>query len=206
MAVDAVIDIVKAAADASGQTISHGLVRMLTKLSAHAEPATSRRGRPPTPRCASRCRQPAERVGAGRSQPGRLRQAAAVPGHDVGRAPAEPARRRGETGPRRCGWCRCSSRSATPGPLVDRAVDQRRASRAGGAQPLVALLDQAPEGSTAAAERLLVARLTQPLAIAPSRSREPLDELREPRLPDAVAANRRLRDAARRAGLVGGAV
>lgn len=37
MAVDAVIDIVKAAADASGQTISHGLVRMLSKLAAHAE-------------------------------------------------------------------------------------------------------------------------------------------------------------------------
>ncbi len=37
MAVDAVIDIVKAAADASGQTISHGLSRMLSKLAAHAE-------------------------------------------------------------------------------------------------------------------------------------------------------------------------
>ena len=37
MAVDAVLDIVRAAADASGQTISHGLVRMLSKLAAHAE-------------------------------------------------------------------------------------------------------------------------------------------------------------------------
>ncbi len=37
MAVDAVIEIVKAAADASGQTISHGLVRMLSKLAMHAE-------------------------------------------------------------------------------------------------------------------------------------------------------------------------
>ena len=37
MAVDAVIEIVKAAADASGQTISHGLVRMLSKLALHAE-------------------------------------------------------------------------------------------------------------------------------------------------------------------------
>jgi HEAT repeat protein len=37
MAVDAVLEIVKAAADASGQTISHGLVRMLKKLAAHAE-------------------------------------------------------------------------------------------------------------------------------------------------------------------------
>ena len=37
MAVDAVIEILKAAADASGQTISHGLIRMLSKLAAHAE-------------------------------------------------------------------------------------------------------------------------------------------------------------------------
>jgi hypothetical protein len=37
MAVDSVIDIVKAAADASGQPISDSLVRMLSKLAAHAE-------------------------------------------------------------------------------------------------------------------------------------------------------------------------
>jgi hypothetical protein len=37
MAVDTVIDIVKAAANASGQPISDGLVRMLSKLAAHAE-------------------------------------------------------------------------------------------------------------------------------------------------------------------------
>jgi hypothetical protein len=37
MSVEAVVDIVKAAADANGQSISHGLVRMLTKLADHAE-------------------------------------------------------------------------------------------------------------------------------------------------------------------------
>lgn len=37
LAVDAVLDIVKAAADVSGQTISHGLMRMLAKLGMHAE-------------------------------------------------------------------------------------------------------------------------------------------------------------------------
>ena len=41
MAVDAVIEIVRAAADASGQTISHGLVRMLSKLAMHAERGTA---------------------------------------------------------------------------------------------------------------------------------------------------------------------
>jgi hypothetical protein len=37
LAVDAVIDVVRAAADVSGQTISSSLVRMLNKLAAHAE-------------------------------------------------------------------------------------------------------------------------------------------------------------------------
>jgi len=37
MAVDAVIEILKAAAESSSQTISHSLVRMLSKLAAHAE-------------------------------------------------------------------------------------------------------------------------------------------------------------------------
>ncbi len=37
MAVPAVVEILKAAADASGQTISHGLMRMLSKLADHAE-------------------------------------------------------------------------------------------------------------------------------------------------------------------------
>lgn len=36
MAADAVVEIVHASADASGQTISHGLLRLLTKLAAHA--------------------------------------------------------------------------------------------------------------------------------------------------------------------------
>ncbi|HXQ29502.1 MAG TPA: hypothetical protein VN848_09545 [Gemmatimonadales bacterium] len=37
VAVDAVIELVRAAADASHQTVSHSLVRMLSKLAAHAE-------------------------------------------------------------------------------------------------------------------------------------------------------------------------
>lgn len=35
--VDAVLEVLKATADVAGETISHGLVRMLTKLAAHAE-------------------------------------------------------------------------------------------------------------------------------------------------------------------------
>jgi hypothetical protein len=41
MAVDAVLDIVQAAAESSHQTISHSLVRMLSKLAAHAETGTA---------------------------------------------------------------------------------------------------------------------------------------------------------------------
>ena len=41
MSVDAVIDLVQAAATAEGQTISHSLVRMLTKLATHASAETS---------------------------------------------------------------------------------------------------------------------------------------------------------------------
>ena len=37
MAADAVLDLLKAAGEASGQTISHGLLRLLSKLAAHAE-------------------------------------------------------------------------------------------------------------------------------------------------------------------------
>ena len=37
MAMDSVVKILKAAAEASGQTISHGLVRMLSKMASHAE-------------------------------------------------------------------------------------------------------------------------------------------------------------------------
>jgi len=44
MAVDAVVELVRAAADTSGQTVSHSMVRMLSKLAAHAEggPAPTR--------------------------------------------------------------------------------------------------------------------------------------------------------------------
>ena len=45
MTVDAVVELVQAAASAEGQTISHSLVRMLTKLASHAARDPSARGR-----------------------------------------------------------------------------------------------------------------------------------------------------------------
>jgi hypothetical protein len=44
LSVDAVLEVLKATADVSGETISHGLLRMLTKLAAHAD--GTGRGRP----------------------------------------------------------------------------------------------------------------------------------------------------------------
>ena len=41
MAVDAVVDLVRAAADTSGQTISHSMVRMLQKMAVHADSGSS---------------------------------------------------------------------------------------------------------------------------------------------------------------------
>jgi HEAT repeat protein len=61
----------------------------------------------------------------------------------------------------------------TAGPLVDRAISTCLSD--GGAQPLVAILEQAPAESGVAGRRLL-ARLTQPTAIGAIASREPLDE------------------------------
>ena len=43
MAVDAVVDLVRAAADTSGQSISHSMVRMLSKMAAHADSASAER-------------------------------------------------------------------------------------------------------------------------------------------------------------------
>ena len=45
MTVDAVVELVQAAATAEGQTISHSLVRMLTKLASHANSDSSARSR-----------------------------------------------------------------------------------------------------------------------------------------------------------------
>jgi hypothetical protein len=45
LTLDAVVELVRAAANAEGQTISHSLVRMLTKLASHAEHDASARGR-----------------------------------------------------------------------------------------------------------------------------------------------------------------
>ena len=55
MAAGAVIDLLKAAAEASSETVSHGLVRLFTKLAVHADSGSTRRNRWPIRRCGTRC-------------------------------------------------------------------------------------------------------------------------------------------------------
>jgi hypothetical protein len=170
MAVEAVVDLVKAAADASGQTISHGLVRMLTKLSAHAEAGVA----VAKPLADSALREQVQSL---------LREwELADPNPDDYRRMLEYL----ATAPAGTGAAssvaddlnalrlvQMSLEVDTAGPVADRAIEV--CLKEGKAQPLVALLEQAPAGNGVAAERLR-ARLTQPLTIGAIASREPLDE------------------------------
>lgn len=170
MAVEAVVDLVKAAADASGQTISHGLVRMLTKLSAHAEsghdsarPAADSALREQVQSLLSEWELDDPNPEDYRRM---LEYLATAPVNPDGRSTAADDLKA-------LRLVQMSLEVGTSGPLVDRAIST--CLKEGGAQPLVALLERAPEEGGVAAHRLR-ARLTQPMAIGAIASREPLDE------------------------------
>lgn len=170
LAVDAVIEIVKAAAEASGQTISHGLVRMLSKLAAHAELGDEHR----RPVADANLREQVGRLIADWSLAdpnpelyGRLLQHVATTG--VGR---------GRTG-------RTDDHDALPlrilqmgleidaeGPMLERAVS--RSIEAGLAREAVALLAEVP-GQAERAARAVAERLRQPAALATLLAVEPVD-------------------------------
>ena len=171
MAVDAVIDILKAAADASGQTISHGLARMLSKLAAHAE-LGHEQVRPlaegalrehvgrllsgweladPNPDAYSRVLQHiAHSAPAG----GTLPTPPIVPGQDALRL------------------VQMSLEVGDAGPCVDRATDQ--ALGAGQFGDLLRLLASVPPKGDAVAARLRV-KLTAPDSITALTAHEPFD-------------------------------
>ena len=171
MAVDAVIDILKAAAEASGQTISHGLARMLSKLAAHAELGQEQ------------VRPLAD--GALREQVGRLLSGweLADPNPDAYSqvlqqiAHAAPV----ADGPRTASLAddldalrlvQMSLEVGDVGPLLDRAMDQvLGAGRFGALLPLLASVP--PEGGAVAA-RLRV-KLTSPASITALTACEPFD-------------------------------
>jgi hypothetical protein len=157
MAVDAVLEIVKASADASGQTISHGLVRMLTKLAAHAE-----RGSDLTrPRADIELREQVGRLlddwrleDPNPEAYGRMLEhlSTSVQG-DAPRAAAVAA----EPEPLRL--VKMSLEAGAFGPIADRAVDQ--AINSGQLTGLLELVAAPPDGGQAAAETILT-RLTRP--------------------------------------------
>jgi hypothetical protein len=172
MAVDAVLEIVKAAADAGGQTISGGLLRMLSKLAAHAEVGHEQ---------ARSLADGALREQVGRlldgwqlADPnpeayGQLLQHVATMGPDGRREhggskhadPADPLR-----------VVQMSLEIAASGPVVDRAID--RAVQQGTVKTLLELLTSLPEGAGAVGDAMLT-RLLQPAAIGTMLASEPID-------------------------------
>ena len=158
MAVDAVLEIVKASADASGQTISHGLVRMLTKLATHAE-----RGSDLTrPRADAELREQVNRLLEDwRLDDPNPEAYGRVLEHLATSTQSEPPRPGGmgaaEADPLRL--IKMSLEAGAFGPLSDRAVDQ--AINSGQLIGLLEMIGSPPEGGHAAAETILT-RLTRP--------------------------------------------
>jgi hypothetical protein len=155
--VDAVLAIVNASADASGQTISHGLVRMLTKLAAHAE-----RGSDLTrPRADVELREQVGRLledwrleDPNPEAYGRVLEYLATAPADTSRSKSPAA---AEPEPLRL--LQMSLEAGAFGPLSDRAIDQ--AIAAGQLSALLELIASPPQGGQGGADMIL-ARLTRP--------------------------------------------
>ena len=158
MAVDAVLEIVKASAAANGQTISHGLLRMLTKLATHAERGSEHN----RPRADVELR---EQVGhllddwrledPNPEAYGRVLEHLATSAHiESPRAAGTVA---SEPDPLRL--VQMSLEAGAFGPLADRAIDQ--AINAGQLSGLLELIAAPPEGAQAGADMIL-ARLIRP--------------------------------------------
>lgn len=158
MAVDAVLAIVKASADASGQTISHGLVRMLTKLAAHAE-----RGSELTrPRADIELREQVGRLlqdwrleNPNPEAYGRVLEHLSVSANPDAAQPALAV----AAGPDPLRLVQMALEAGAFGALANRAVDE--AINAGQLAALLELIASPPEGGQAGADMLL-ARLTRP--------------------------------------------
>jgi hypothetical protein len=173
MTAEAALDVVKAAAAASGQTISHSLLHMLSKLAAHTDdvPATAS-GEP--------------MAGEGlRDQVGRLLsdwtledpnpeghrqllQQFAVAARNVQRPTAELS----FEGHDSLRVIQMSLESGVSGPLLDRAVDEAAAL---GQTSMVAALVQSPPAGAEAVKQAVVSRLVLPSNLEVLLASEPLD-------------------------------
>jgi hypothetical protein len=156
--VDSVLAIVTASADASGQTISHGLVRMLSKLAAQAESGTELS----RPRADTELREQVGRLledwrleDPNPEAYGRVLEHLAVSSQsDSSRSKSVVA---AEPAPLRL--VQMALEAGAFGPLADRAIDE--AINAGQLSALLELIVSPPEGGKAGAD-ILLARLTRP--------------------------------------------
>lgn len=171
MAPEAVLDIVKAAADASGQTISHGLMRMLSKLAAHAETAPEQA----KPMAAEALREQVGRLlsdwqleDPNPESYGRLLQHLATSAGSATRSDARLVF--GDADPLRL--VQMSLELNMVGPLLDPTIG--RAVGEGWAGSVLQLLDARPDSAAAAADAI-VARLLRPESLKTLLAREPLD-------------------------------
>ena len=171
MAMDSVVKIVKAAAEASGQTISHGLMRMLSKLGDHAERGRESKG----PDVEIELREQVDNLLTGWTldDPAPVSYARALL-HlaTTVAAPDAPAEDRSEYDVNPMHVVQTALEVGGSGALIERAID--RALEAGHLHSLHTLLTFLPPGSTEAAD-LLRTKLSGPLAMASLVAREPVD-------------------------------
>ena len=171
MAVDSVIKILKAAADVSGQVISDGLIRMLSKLATHAEAGGKQSG----PLADGALREQVERLLSGWQLEDPNPEAYGhVLEHLATRGPVD-ADANGAEGsgyhddPLRV--VQMSLEVCGSGPLVERAIERAITADI---RSVRQLLSSIPPESEAAAEAIR-AQLTHPRTIATLVAREPLD-------------------------------
>jgi hypothetical protein len=171
MAMDSVVKILRAAAEASGQTISHGLMRMLSKLGAHAE-----RGREYTrPVAETELREQVDSLLTGwdLDDPAPDGYAKALQHLATTVAlPETPEDERSEYDVNPMHVVQTALEVGGSGPLIERAID--RAIDAGHLHSMHTLLTFLPPGSTETAN-LLRTRLSGARAMASLVAREPVD-------------------------------
>ncbi|HEY6509425.1 MAG TPA: hypothetical protein VIY56_15500, partial [Vicinamibacterales bacterium] len=171
MAVEAVVDIVRAAGDASGQTISHGLVRMLSKLAMHAEQGSEAT----RPMAAAQLREQVSSLlqdwqleDPNPEVYGQVLQHLAT----SSQVDATPVSREVSARPDPLRILQMALESGASGPLADRSVDEIVGS--GRFVEAFDMLASRPDANPELAEAFL-ARLTSPEAVAAILAHEPLD-------------------------------
>jgi len=172
MAVESVVSILKAAAEASGQTISHGLVRMLSKLATHAE-SGAEQVRPIADRA---LREQVERMMSGwqLADPNPTLYTRTL--HHLATSAGSGGTHHGLKDPQEVDALhviQIALEAGGSGPLLDRAID--RAIDAGQVQALHALLAELPPAGTGDAGASLRTKLGGARAMSVLVTGDPLD-------------------------------